>query len=666
MKYTLLYIIAIIPLLCVSKAKADILPGDTIHLKEVIVPAKKPELQHRSPVPIQVLHATQIEQVSGSSAAEALKGFSGVTIRDYGGIGGLKTIMVRSLGAGHTGVFVDGMPINDAASGQADLGRVPLQGLDQVNLFIGQPMQLLQPARYFAWASVVSMQSIQPNREKKENELKLGIRAGSFGLYNPFLFARFNPIANTRGDVQVNFTKAHGRYPYNIQNSGKDSPDVFRENTDVQNINLTFGLNHQLNSHDQIRFRIWYHDSERGLPGAVVLYNPHATERLWNKDLFFNLQYERKPPGKLNLLSGSGFSRTWLRYLDPDYLGLDGELENVYTQHEFYFSQAITYPFFQNIEFSLSSDLFLESLQANLQNFAGPTRFNWLTSFVVQAQFNRFETQAGMLASVIREQTQAGAGSPARNKLDPFVALNYRITSGEPLLRARVMYKSIFRMPTFNELYYSLVGNPNVRPENADQLNAGMMLSWHAGPSIRIMARSDVFYNRVTDKIVTVPTRNLFTWSVQNIGVVDIRGLEWQVHAEHDITQTLTVSTTLNYTFQRAVDITNPIQSTYKNQIPYIPRETFFSRGALTWQDVSMGYSSLFNGYRYILGENVFENMMPSWWHHDVFVGWKHQWGKTGLELRLEVNNLFDHRYEVIKSFPMPGRGYFVRVGIEL
>jgi vitamin B12 transporter len=666
MYYKLLHIVAIIPLLCLSEAKADILPGDTIHLKEIIVPGKKPELQHRSPVPMQMLNATQIEQVSGTSAAEALKGFTGVTIRDYGGIGGLKTILVRSLGSGHTGVFVDGMPLNDAASGQADLGRIPLQGLEQVNLFIGQPTQLLQPARYFASASVVSLQSIQPDPEKNDQEITMGIRAGSFGLYNPYLFARFKPLAKTRGDIQLNFTRAHGRYPYTIQNSENNSGDALRENTDVQNINMAFGLTHQLNNHEQLRFRIWVHDSERGLPGAVVFYNTHATQRLWNKDLFFNLQYERKPPGKLNLLSGTGFSRAWLRYLDPDYLGQEGKLENVYTQHEFYFSQAATYPLFENMEFSLASDFFIESLQANLPDFAGPTRFNWLSSFAIQGQFHRFETQTGVLASVIREQTQKGSSLPARNKLNPFVAASYRITSGEPLLRARVMYKSIFRMPTFNELYYSLVGNPDVRPETANQFNAGLLLSWQAGPSTQIMASSDFFFNRVSDKIVTVPTRNLFTWSVQNIGVVDIRGLEWQVHTDHNITQSLSISITFNYTFQRALDVTNPMQATYKNQIPYIPRETFFSRGTLSFRDVSVGYSSLFNGYRYILGENAFENLMPSWWHHDVFVGWKQQWGKTGLELKLEINNLFDHRYEVIKSFPMPGRGYFVRVGVTI
>ena len=39
-----------------------------------------------------------------ADVAEAVKHFAGVQVRDYGGIGGLKTVGVRGLGAMHTGV----------------------------------------------------------------------------------------------------------------------------------------------------------------------------------------------------------------------------------------------------------------------------------------------------------------------------------------------------------------------------------------------------------------------------------------------------------------------------------------------------------------------------------------------------------------------------------
>jgi outer membrane cobalamin receptor len=54
--------------------------------------------------------------------------------------------------------------------------------------------------------------------------------------------------------------------------------------------------------------------------------------------------------------------------------------------------------------------------------------------------------------------------------------------------------------------------------------------------------------------------------------------------------------------------------------------------------------------------------MLSSWWHHDVVAGYQFRSGKTIFQIKFEVNNLLDMQYEVIRSFPMPGRGYFVRV----
>ena len=47
----------------------------------------------------QTLRGTDLQALSTTSVADALKYFSGVQIKDYGGLGGLKTINVRSMGA---------------------------------------------------------------------------------------------------------------------------------------------------------------------------------------------------------------------------------------------------------------------------------------------------------------------------------------------------------------------------------------------------------------------------------------------------------------------------------------------------------------------------------------------------------------------------------------
>ena len=71
----------------------------------------------------QKLSGADLQALSTTSVADALKYFAGVQIKDYGGLGGLKTINVRSMGAQHVGVYVDGIRITNASV--ANLGIIP-------------------------------------------------------------------------------------------------------------------------------------------------------------------------------------------------------------------------------------------------------------------------------------------------------------------------------------------------------------------------------------------------------------------------------------------------------------------------------------------------------------------------------------------------------------
>ena len=56
----------------------------------------------------QTLRGADLRALSTTSVADALKYFAGVQMKDYGGLGGLKTINVRSMGAQHVGIYIDG------------------------------------------------------------------------------------------------------------------------------------------------------------------------------------------------------------------------------------------------------------------------------------------------------------------------------------------------------------------------------------------------------------------------------------------------------------------------------------------------------------------------------------------------------------------------------
>lgn len=83
------------------------------YLQEVTITADQPS---RTIATSQTLQGLELQALSNTSVADALKYFAGVQIKDYGGLGGLKTVNVRSLGAQHVGVYVDGIRVTSARS----------------------------------------------------------------------------------------------------------------------------------------------------------------------------------------------------------------------------------------------------------------------------------------------------------------------------------------------------------------------------------------------------------------------------------------------------------------------------------------------------------------------------------------------------------------------
>ena len=97
-------------------------PTDTVlNLKHVVVTA-----QRRPMATAQTLTGKELQSLSSTSVADALKYFAGVQIKDYGGLGGLKTINVRSLGSQHVGVYIDGVRLTNAQNGTIDLSKYSL------------------------------------------------------------------------------------------------------------------------------------------------------------------------------------------------------------------------------------------------------------------------------------------------------------------------------------------------------------------------------------------------------------------------------------------------------------------------------------------------------------------------------------------------------------
>lgn len=632
---------------------------DTVEIKEVTITGSKSRKKDKSLVPMQTLSRIELDKISGVSAADAVKNFSGITIKDYGGLGGLKTVMVRSLGANHTGVFIDGVQFSDAATGQIDLGRISTENAGEISLFIGQPSSLCQPARYYASASVISIQSLAPIFVHKNYSFKASYKTGSFGLKNTYFSLQNKYNHQIYSHFSCTYVNANGEYPYRLQYGSSLDTTLWRNNSDIESININFSFTKEFSDSSKMLIKSYYYWSNRGLPGAVVYYNPFSSQRLWNMDFFTNLQYKTKETKRLQWLSNLKYSQNRLRYLDPEYLNQEGKLDNQYLQQEYYLSQAMLYKITDSLNFSIALDLFLNSLSANLYQYAQPVRLSSLSSFSINYALRKMKINSSVLATSVREKTLTGEAAPSRNELSPSFSLGYKLFN-QPSLLFRFLYKDIFRMPTFNDLYYTLLGNNHLKPEFTKQYNLGFTGSAQAKFLHYISFKADVFYNRITDKIVAIPTKNLFVWSMHNIGIVETKGFEVQTHfITKPFLQNWKLSLQSNYTFQKAIDVTHSLSTSYKQQIPYMPYETFSTMFSIDYKKISLNYNFLFNGFRYILGENTYQNMIEAWKVTDISILSHFKIKKNDVKFKIEISNLFNKQYEVIKSFPMPGRAFY-------
>ena len=184
------------------------------NLEEVVVVSNHKGKEGRATAPLQILTDETLKGLNAIQVADAVKHFSGVMVKDYGGIGGLKTVSVRSLGASHTAVSYDGIAVSDAQNGQIDISRFSLDNVDMVSLSNGQSDQIFQPARQYASSAVLNITTMAPQFDKCAVNGKVMMKGGSFGLINPSLYIAGKLNRYLSMTASGEWMSAHGRYPY--------------------------------------------------------------------------------------------------------------------------------------------------------------------------------------------------------------------------------------------------------------------------------------------------------------------------------------------------------------------------------------------------------------------------------------------------------------------
>ena len=640
---------------------------DTIRsrdIQEIIVNRK---LQETGVISSQKLTGKELEKMNSTSVADAIRYFSGIQLKDYGGIGGMKTVNIRGMGTQHVGVFYDGIQLTNAQNGTVDLGRFSLDNLESIALYNGQKSEIFQSAKDFGSSGSIYLKSKIPVfRRGKKTNVNVNFRSGSFGVVNPSILLEQKLSDQISLSLNTEYLTANGEYKFYQRTALPNGSlgyerEGIRTNGDVKALRAEAGVFGKI-INGSWNLKSYYYDSERGIPGAITKNTSVFSSRQWDKNFFVQGSFEKELSPKYKFLINAKYADDYLHYFNDNPLGSPILIDNTYQQKEFYISTAQQYFPLDFWKINLAIDYQYNTLDSNLRDFAYPTRNTELVALATELDFDKFKIQASILGTFVQEKIENTKFSIPQNRSEftPAVFASYQPFNSSAF-KVHAFYKRIFRMPTFNDLYYTDLGSSQLKPEYTNQYDVGFVFNkdFESGILKNINVLGDAYYNEVQDKIVAYPKGQQFRWTMVNLGEVEIKGIDLSTQAVWLVTQDLLFSTRFTYTFEEALDVTqSKITSYYRNQIPYIPRNSGSAILGLTYKDYQLNYSFLYTGQRYNMSQNIPENYEQPWYTSDLSGSKEFKLKKGSFKLGLEVNNVLNQNYSVIRNFPMPGRNY--------
>ena len=638
---------------------------DSIHaIGEVTIVGSK----GRDIIPAQTLKGTQLKALNTVSVADALRFFSGIQVKDYGGVGGIKTVNIRSMGSQHLGVYYDGVELGNAQNGQVDLGQLSMDNVEEISVYNGQKSAIFQTASDFGNAGTVYIKTRQPVfYDNEKTRLKTKVKYGSSNTLRVSTVWEQQLAKDITMSVSAGAVSSDGHYTFRYRRKNYDGTVAYDTTAIRQNGDI-FALRAEANLYGSLPRGTWgakaytYH-SNRGIPGAIVNNVWKREERQADHNTFAQAWWQQN-------ISAAYSARILAKYAcyNTHYVNRDTTTymaDNRYRQQEVYLSTSHLLELMPGWNVSACYDMRWSTLWSDMPVCYFPKRLHNMASLATVADFGKMKLQGSILVNIVNDRLKEADSPATLVRWTPALFVNIMPFRNEAL-SFRAFAKRSFRMPTFNDLYYTDMGNANLRPETAFQLDAGAEynLSWKNSMLRRLRITADIYYNHIKDKIIAYPKGQQFRWTMMNLGKVDITGIDLSADITLSPMRDTYLQARLQYTYQDARDVTDPSTSYYRDQIAYIPYNSGSMMLGAGWKKWALNYSFIYTGKRYSQQENIVYNLVQPWYTSDLNLVFTTQFKKTELRMTLEVNNLFSQDYDVILNYPMPKRNY--AIGVDL
>lgn len=564
-----------------------------------IDPLELDQIQVTGDPQIQVNH---FQSKTGRNLASTLAFIPSLTLRTYGGLGGLGTVSIDGGLTSHTKILWNDIDLTSPQNGETDLSQIPFFLFDQISIS-------RTAALSYGSGSIDGSIAISSSTSSR-----IDVTTGSFGRKS---MAGQIKIPTMGWNTKVGFGKLNskGDFPYNNKgNTGKIGNNKFDQSF------ISLGANRAISQYWFVSLQSLITEQDRGIPGLVFSPSPDAHRK--DELRLFNLKSIWQLPR--HLLSISSTSRNSdEHYTNPQYA--------VDSKHKLESSQIelgwTTSPL-ESIE--INQKLFLkketisstntDSIRRIIQSYANTLR--WTLS-------QNISNQSGIRFD--REKAKFSAWTWQSG-------FEYQMKNGS----ISIMGGNGFRYPTFNDLYWNPGGNSSLLPEMTNWIRAhwDRQLRKHY-LSLRISSK------RSKNLIQWAPGENY--WRPQNIAntrrntiTITLHGvlcklIRYSSHFSYNYAKDLTVNKPLRYAPDILGFISLETDSLFVNgwiQARYVGQRI----AMYSWpKDVTMEpYLILSGGIKWPPTQRV--------------------------TILLSIENLLNLNYMTVNGYPEPGRSFSLTI----
>ena len=570
--------------------------------------------------------STTLLNHSHKNIGDLLTDESGIFIKSYG-ISSLATSSFRGGSSSHTAIVWNNLNINSPMNGLLDFSLMSVSFFNDVQIQYGGSSAL--------WGSGAIGGAIHLNNKMYYNQGTSGsaqVTVGSFGNFSQqgnVVFSKKRWVSQTsitHQRAQNNFAFTN----YYLPNAEKQK----QQHAEMKGFGL---MNHnqlKINEKNEISISYWHQQMQRNLPPTLLQNNSFASQNDFTHRLAAAYNFNHK---KLKTNIRSAFFDEVNNFVD-----LAAKIDALNKAKSFINEIENTIDFSKNRALNLGVNNSFYSSSADGYSQKTQNRLGLFGSY----QFVNNKQNLYATLSVRQEFIDS--------KLAPFTGSLSVAYKTLPWLSLYANAAKVYRVPTFNDLFWTPGGNPNLFSENGYSQDLGLKINYTKG-NWNFKNEATFFNKNIKDWIIWLPGSSY--WEPQNIQKVWSRGIEKHLsftYAKND--WKIGASALGTYVLSTNQVAKSANDASVGKQLIYVPKFNGLAKLDFHFKNFQFTYRHNYNSKRFTTTDNF--AFLPAFHLGSVQTSYTFQSAKASSRFFVELNNILNHEYQAIQNRPMPLRHF--------